>query len=168
MSVSQLEYNFINISEPNDAKAVSHRLAVRSQASQAQWQKASTKRVTQHQKRLKHKKNRQPLTFVFELDNRVTSEENNASSESSCIETVPRPSDSPPILRILGGGRVDPFRSYPVAWRPFLPRVVDHCTNYPIFCSIPCPMLSYFPHTSSPDPCTHDAFSAPSLLYLVS
>lgn len=27
----------------------------------------------------------------------------------------------------LGGGRVDPFRSYPVSWAPYIPHLVDHC-----------------------------------------
>ncbi|EGR48545.1 uncharacterized protein TRIREDRAFT_77836 [Trichoderma reesei QM6a] len=26
----------------------------------------------------------------------------------------------------LGGGRVDPFRSYPTPWRPYIPHLVDH------------------------------------------
>lgn len=27
----------------------------------------------------------------------------------------------------LGGGRVDPFRSYPTPWRAYIPHLVDHC-----------------------------------------
>ncbi|KAK2764417.1 hypothetical protein FQN54_009111 [Arachnomyces sp. PD_36] len=127
MSISKVEFNFINISRPDDAKASSHRLTVRSQASQAQWQKVSSKRVTQHQKRLKNKRNHQPMTFVFELEHTVSSEPNDACSEPQ-VETpqAQAPSDLCAITRILGGGRVDPFRSYPVAWRPYLPGVVDH------------------------------------------
>jgi hypothetical protein len=36
-----------------------------------------------------------------------------------------------PIDRPFGGLRGDPFRSYPVAWRPFLPQLVDHCMYFP-------------------------------------
>lgn len=35
-----------------------------------------------------------------------------------------------PILSIdyqLGGGRVDPFKSYPTPWQPYIPHLVDHC-----------------------------------------
>lgn len=28
---------------------------------------------------------------------------------------------------MLGEGRVDPFKTYPVPWEPFLPLLVDHC-----------------------------------------
>lgn len=31
----------------------------------------------------------------------------------------------------LGGGRVDPFRSYPTPWRPYIPHLVDHCKCSP-------------------------------------
>lgn len=160
MSVSKAKYNFINISEPNDAKAVSHRIAVRSQASQSQWQNASAKRASHQQKRLRNKRTRQAMTFVFELDERVTFEpeddnSNNiyntnnytaSSEESDATALVPR-SDSPPILRMLGGGRIDPFRSYPVPWRPFLPGVVDHCKNFlpsfsVLFFNLVCPGIS--------------------------
>lgn len=152
MSVSKVQYSFVNISEPNDAKAGSHRLAVRSQASQSQWQHASTKRATHQQKRIKNKRTRQAMTFVFELDEQVTFEENNnnnnntSSSSEEADETLPViRSDSPPIFRMLGGGRIDPFRSYPVPWRPFLPSVVDHCKSYPhiFFCFILSSMLSF-------------------------
>jgi hypothetical protein len=27
----------------------------------------------------------------------------------------------------ISQGRVDPFRSYPVPWEPFIPELVDHC-----------------------------------------
>ncbi len=36
----------------------------------------------------------------------------------------------PPLLlldRKLGGGRIDPFRTYPAQWKPFFPTLVDHC-----------------------------------------
>lgn len=148
MTVSKVEYSFINISEPNDAKDVSHRLTVRSQASQSKWQNASTHRAAHRLKRHENKRTRQAMSFVFELDEQVTFEQNNSnnttSSSEESNETLPmRRSDSPPILRVLGDGRVDPFRSYPVPWRPFLPGVVDHCKNYPflvlyfLFLSIP-------------------------------
>ncbi|KAF4342041.1 fungal specific transcription factor factor domain protein [Fusarium beomiforme] len=32
----------------------------------------------------------------------------------------------PPIERELGGGRVDPFRTYPGPWNPQIPGLVDH------------------------------------------
>lgn len=31
----------------------------------------------------------------------------------------------------LGGGRVDPFRSYPTPWRSYIPHLVDHCESSP-------------------------------------
>ena len=31
----------------------------------------------------------------------------------------------------LGGGRVDPFKSYPTPWRPYIPHLVDHCEFSP-------------------------------------
>lgn len=41
-----------------------------------------------------------------------------------------------PTIRIeyqLGGGRVDPFRSYPVSWQPYIPHLVDHCKFSPFY-----------------------------------
>lgn len=35
----------------------------------------------------------------------------------------------------LGGGRVDPFKSYPVLWQPYIPALADHCRS-PFFCNL--------------------------------
>lgn len=40
----------------------------------------------------------------------------------------------PPVEKQLGGGRVDPFRTYPGPWNPQVPGLVDHCE---------CPSMSY-------------------------
>jgi hypothetical protein len=42
---------------------------------------------------------------------------------------------TPSPLGILGEGRVDPFRTYPVPWEPFLPGLIDHCRrSFQSFC----------------------------------
>ena len=148
MAPSKLEYSFINISEPTAAKVTSY--AVRSHVAQLQWQKATdVKQIIEPQTQRKRKRTvtetHQSTSFVFELDETIgtTSLEpkeigTTAALEPKALSTAPsvngelspRPSDLPAILRLLGGGRIDPFRSYPVPWRPFLPAVVDHCKRY--------------------------------------
>lgn len=38
----------------------------------------------------------------------------------------------PPMDTQFGGGRVDPFRSYPGPWQPYIPALADHCKSIPI------------------------------------
>ncbi|KID68004.1 hypothetical protein MAN_02860, partial [Metarhizium hybridum] len=38
----------------------------------------------------------------------------------------------PPMDTHFGGGRVDPFRSYPGPWQPYIPALADHCKSIPI------------------------------------
>ncbi|GAD98719.1 conserved hypothetical protein [Paecilomyces variotii No. 5] len=115
---------FINIESPSDAKGASKRLAVRSHVARYQWRKHFENRGTKSAQIRSKRRREEYLPLRIELDcsfldqNRETDCEDDSSSSLS----------SPPtISRILGGGRIDPFRSYPIVWRPFIPAIVDHC-----------------------------------------
>lgn len=54
---------------------------------------------------------------------------NSDQDSKKAMPTLPAPW-MPPALCIppqLGGLRVDPFRSYPIEFKPYLPLLVDHC-----------------------------------------
>ncbi|KAG2415215.1 hypothetical protein HFD88_006406 [Aspergillus terreus] len=104
------DFVFINVKEPKDALQLAKEPEIRSHLTRRQWQ---------------------------QFDNRKTTRREDAQSlclGAECLATQLPVAEAQheemlPSLTIppqLGGLRVDPFRSYPVAWRPYMPLFVDH------------------------------------------
>lgn len=112
-------FDFINIVSPADSRLSKHQRLVRS--------RAALKPTSAKQPRGK-RKSKQAGAPV------------SSSSSSSSNTTTPGPESSSKLVskhparvtqlalqnRALGQGRVDPFRTYPVAWQPFMPALIDH------------------------------------------
>lgn len=67
------------------------------------------------------------LTVQEEQEN----EQNQHQTQDQNKETYLVSTQSPSIPRLQGGCRVDPFQSYPVPFRPYIPELVDHCISPP-------------------------------------
>lgn len=145
-----MDHIFINVKEPSDALQLAKGTNVRSHVARRQWKdhnSGSKERTTRPRK----KKREEYLPIRIELDCRVLHEHHyHQASEGSesksgrnqgydddnghqTVETGIQTIDSvsPPILMPIGGLRVDPFHSYPIAYNPWLPSLVDHCEFYP-------------------------------------
>ncbi|CRG82960.1 hypothetical protein PISL3812_00307 [Talaromyces islandicus] len=108
MGTMQIAPRFVNSFDLNDIKTSSKQPSVRSHVARYQWKT--------HKRAAQKKGAREqflPYRVEFSMDFR------NDGAANASPETENR------IPRLLGGYRVDPFRSYPV-WRPYLPLVIDH------------------------------------------
>ncbi|PNP54341.1 hypothetical protein THARTR1_05548 [Trichoderma harzianum] len=87
----------------------------------------------QREDRAKRKKRKRQLhTVTWELpapNNPGAS--NNALAQSLMRVNAAREAPRLAIEYQLGGGRVDPFRTYPAPWKPYIPQLVDHCEFNP-------------------------------------
>ncbi|KAJ9293875.1 transcriptional regulator family: Fungal Specific TF [Paecilomyces variotii] len=126
MPVDRPAPTFINIANPNDAKGASKRLAVRSHVARYQWRKHFEDRGSESAPVRSKRRREEFLPLRIELDCSLLDRNRKTGIDGEDWEGSSSSSSTPPIPRILGGGRVDPFRSYPVAWRPFMPAIVDH------------------------------------------
>jgi hypothetical protein len=109
MGTMQIAPRFVNSFDLNDIKTSSKQPSVRSHVARYQWK--AHKRVAQ-------KKGAREQFLPYRVEFSMNFRSDGAANAS--LETENR------IPRLLGGCRVDPFRSYPV-WRPYLPLVIDHC-----------------------------------------
>ena len=130
---AQTRYSFITLLDPVDSSLPSQRKAVRSHAALYQHSQEKNTRLC---RRPKNKRLRKPESVVFAVleesnpfpfPQNYLSETNEVSSRGRLNDLIPRFTSSP-NLSVLGQGRVDPFRTYPVPWEPFLPELVDHCS----------------------------------------
>jgi hypothetical protein len=120
-SIQTLPYpglSFITFSDPTQSRLPRQRKAVRSHAASYQYQldKASpANRALGTRKKARRRKLHAPITL--EINNSAQLDQLNGA----VVPYTPSP------FGILGEGRIDPFRTYPVPWEPFLPEVIDHC-----------------------------------------
>ena len=110
--------SFITFSDPTQSRLPRQRKAVRSHAASYQYQldKASATKYALGTRK-KTRRRRLQVSITLEINSSAQLDETNGFA-------VPR---TPSPLSILGGGRVDPFRTYPVPWEPSLPGLIDHC-----------------------------------------
>ncbi|PYI06871.1 hypothetical protein BO78DRAFT_407054 [Aspergillus sclerotiicarbonarius CBS 121057] len=118
-----MDFVFINVKEPQDALQLAKEPEIRSHVARHQW---------------RHAENRPAAIAKRKRDEGLP-----ICGDPNCITLRKRanvqsiaPDGGPGVVgatvlsfsipRPLGGLRVDPFRSYPIAWRPFVPRLVDH------------------------------------------
>ncbi|KAL4895884.1 hypothetical protein BDV59DRAFT_145643 [Aspergillus ambiguus] len=120
------DFVFINVKEPKDALQLAKEPEIRSHVSRRQWQ--------QFHSRLLSTKREDARSLCIETEGsgiRLPVVEGLHELESLPLPplTIPPP---------LGGLRVDPFRSYPIAWRPYMPLLVD---NYLMSMAVDIPEL---------------------------
>ncbi|RFU25057.1 hypothetical protein B7463_g11288, partial [Scytalidium lignicola] len=116
--------NFITVLDPGDLKQPNQRKAVRSHA--ACYQNLDNSQVFKHHIRAQPaRKRRRKATRYSEF---IILSQPQPNIEFLSNKTSRQTTDlSPgPAMMILGQGRVDPFRTYPVPYEPFIPRLVDH------------------------------------------
>lgn len=145
-----MDHIFINIKEPSDALQLSKKTTVRSHVARRQWKNHSAAATD----RKDHKRKREEyLPIRIELDCSILHDRGLPSSQlggtneskdsklpvmqSTGAQTMLSTPNLPPMI---GGLRVDPFWSYPIPFRPFLPHLVDHCkSSFPTTLQIPLP-----------------------------
>lgn len=117
MPPSRINPRFVNVTNPEDFGISGIDPAVRSHVTRYQWQSYARREAAR-----KKRKREQFLLIRIELDCvALNSAAINLSEDDPSLHAA-----SPPIPRLLGGLRVDPFRSYPV-WRPVFAPLIDHC-----------------------------------------
>lgn len=106
---------FVNVKDPKDALQLAKGSEARSHVARYQWRNPANRLSARRRKKAsatRHADGQRTSTSSSE-------EEKERENEKDLEVVIPQP---------LGGGlRVDPFRSYPVTWQPFMPPIVDHC-----------------------------------------
>ncbi|KAL4901674.1 hypothetical protein BDW74DRAFT_72302 [Aspergillus multicolor] len=120
------DFVFIHVREPKDALKLAKDTHIRSHVTRRQWKlfeeqsQAAIEKVAKRAKtqgaKIKHDKRDQQDLAAEEIVRR----------DPHSTQTTRPIYFGLPIPRPLGGLRGDPFRSYPVVWRPTLPQLVDH------------------------------------------
>jgi hypothetical protein len=130
-----LPLRFLHIRDPGEAKLPSHRKAVHTHAALYQASQDRTERESHVPRRRSRKRKRKDHwpgeNMIIELGHAQ-----NIHLERR--ETLPPAELSGqlvyqyhfPSIGLLSAGRVDPFRTYPVPWDPFIPQLVDHCSFF--------------------------------------
>ncbi|KAI9375164.1 hypothetical protein BJX61DRAFT_191922 [Aspergillus egyptiacus] len=129
------DFVFINVRKPKDALKLAKDSHVRAHVTRRQWRQhkqrsgAAIEKVVKEAQRQGHNKD-----DIVELETPDKPSNTHGHGLVAGALTKYDPPHTPqsvtvwnmPIDRPFGGLRGDPFRSYPVAWRPFLPQLVDH------------------------------------------
>lgn len=146
-----MEFVFVNVNEPKDALQLAKEPEIRAHITRRQWKQIEIRETAAYQKKRKF------VTIGFDSGggSRMSQSHTLSGATSNHIQRLPtsqsksqsksqpqpqpqpqsRPQQTLPVLPIftfsippqLGGLRIDPFRSYPVPFKPFLPLLVDHC-----------------------------------------
>lgn len=136
-----MEFIFVNVNEPKDALQLAKEPEIRAHITRRQWKEIEIRETMAGQKKRKFvsigldsggSRTTQTRNATSNQIQRLPTSQPQSQSES---ESESRPQQVPPTLPTftfsippqLGGLRVDPFRSYPVPFKPFLPLLVDHC-----------------------------------------
>ncbi|KAH8426239.1 uncharacterized protein LDX57_003985 [Aspergillus melleus] len=124
-----MDFVFINVREPKDALQLAKEPEIRSHVARYQWKQIENRSSHSTQKEGAEKaRDKRPWSTCIELDCSAPHDQDGLVSDTTT--RPPKPFDVvQPAISIpppLGGIRVDPFRSYPISFRPFLPQLVDH------------------------------------------
>lgn len=106
-----------------------HRLSAASTDKPLEAQTDSVTKVAHSQAQRRRRKS--PYKVTYELSCHLTKASPVSVDDDGSVSAMMTPSPPcPSIEHQLGGGRIDPFRSYPR--RPFVgaDRFIDHCKNY--------------------------------------
>ncbi|CEL03543.1 hypothetical protein ASPCAL04697 [Aspergillus calidoustus] len=122
------DFVFIHVRKPKDALKLAKSSRVRSHVTRQQW-----KQLDQRARRANANAVGKVLDeFENQEDSTVAKDKSDdRRNKLELVRLAPEiefgiQNGAINIPRPLGGLRGDPFRSYPVAWRPSLPRFVDH------------------------------------------
>ncbi|OJJ43876.1 hypothetical protein ASPZODRAFT_890329 [Penicilliopsis zonata CBS 506.65] len=133
---ASIDLTFITVQHSRDGLKASGDRTVRSHVTRYQWRKHNEQRRREaiSSGRMKRRTG-EFLPLRMELDcTALTGLRRGNSADDVTPGQGDRELDSDtnepvrvlPIPRLVGGHRVDPFRSYPVSWKPFFPSLVDH------------------------------------------
>lgn len=146
------EHIFINIKDPKDALTQTKTRSVRAHITRYQWKAHNQQRkVSKIQSKRNNNKKKLDgnVPISVELDcSALVSSSSSFSSQTPEVREVPEKTSTALTLgrkqqqdqqfvqqsaviipRLWGGHRVDPFRTYPVSWKPFFPPLMDHCKS---------------------------------------
>lgn len=70
---------------------------------------------------------RRPACKTIVYEGRASESWKSSISSGSGLSGFEPDLPHPSLDRQFGGGRVDPFRTYPADWQDYFPRLVDHC-----------------------------------------
>ncbi|KAL2824392.1 hypothetical protein BDW59DRAFT_162499 [Aspergillus cavernicola] len=120
------EFVFIHVRKPTDALKLAKSSRVRSHITRQQWKQVGERSQAAIEKVLDEVKQQQEDRILKDKNNRDQDRHELACRELIAPVRLQFQSTEGAIPRPLGGLRGDPFRSYPVAWRPSFSRFVDH------------------------------------------
>ncbi|KAL3432436.1 hypothetical protein BDV09DRAFT_127842 [Aspergillus tetrazonus] len=118
------DFVFIHVREPKDALKLAKDSHIRSHVTRRQWKQFEERSQAAFQRDLKKAKTETQGNDDKQDKQHLVS--GDVVRDSQSTGTAQPVYFGLPIPRPFGGLRGDPFRSYPVAWRPILPRLVDH------------------------------------------
>ncbi|KAI9930009.1 hypothetical protein ASPWEDRAFT_167675 [Aspergillus wentii DTO 134E9] len=119
-----MEHMFIHVKKPGDALNLAKGSPVRSHVARQQWKSHNEQRLLAASSTAVRREEFLPIRV--ELDCSALQPKGGDPAIASSQEIVNPHSDFLSIPPLIGGFRVDPFRSYPIPWRPFIPPLVDH------------------------------------------
>jgi hypothetical protein len=132
-NVSLPPLKFLHINDPGEAKLPSHRKAVHSHAALYQASQERMKDLRQSRRQQPRKRKRKDRWHGESMVFKVVHAQNFHLKPLEIL--VPTElagqilcQSCSPSMQLLGAGRVDPFRTYPVPWDPTIPQLVDHCS----------------------------------------
>lgn len=111
------DLSFITFSDPTQSRLPHQRRAVRSHAASYQHQLDKASAGRQALETPNRPRRRKQVIVALEVNSSAQFDQANGNPKHK----------TPSPISMLGEGRVDPFRSYPVPWEPFLPELIDHC-----------------------------------------
>ena len=131
-------FSFITVLDPGESKLPSKRKAVRSHAALYQTAQERMARKYQAQKDNPRKRKRKTLSpdewIIVDTDpSRQPPQEGRERLLLTEMQGRLAHQFCHRSIGPLGAGRVDPFRTYPVPWEPFIPKLVDHCSYLSCF-----------------------------------
>ena len=136
---TRMDHIFINVKEPSDALQLAKKTTVRSHVARRQWKghvEAAKERKRKREDFLPVQieldcsglRRKQPLPPVASPP---TSPSPRIKDDSLYVSSSARTAVSPPRPpTMIESFPIDPFQSCPVAWRPFLPTLVDFCNPH--------------------------------------
>ena len=120
-----MDHIFINIKEPSDALQLAKKTTVRSHVARRQW--------TSHTEAIQDRKRKKEEDRPFQLEVDSSDLEGNSSlpqGEDDIRSSEQNAVSPPPLPTTIEGSQIDPSRSCPIAWQPFLPILLDYCNPH--------------------------------------
>lgn len=113
-------FQFLNITDPDEANSAENQQSVRAHVGRYQWQQSRAERDVQRQRGRQRRSRVRDVEIVAETGQELpaTTQQDPRFPTYQAREVIERP---------IGGLRGDPFQVYPVPTRPYFQAVIDHC-----------------------------------------